>query len=91
MRALFNLLNIDDNTIRQKTLEAIVVIVQQNYRLMGDYLEQFYLMTQKFIQADDDDGQVSQLSIEVWSSLFEEELNEQGINERVDIIKRFDW
>ena len=43
---------------------------------MTSYLDQFQQMTESFMQVDEDEASIAQLSIEVWSSLFEQELAE---------------
>lgn len=93
MQGLFELLGMQDPVIRSRTLEALITIVSQNYRYMGPFLEQFYQMTESFIQQDDDDGKIAQSSVEVWSSLFEEELAEQAsmVPEKAEIIQKYQW
>lgn len=93
MQGLFDLLKMPDSGIRSRTLDALITIVSQNYRYMGPYLEPFYLMAESFIECEDDDGRIAQSSVEVWSSLFEEELAEQAptVVGKVDIIKKYQW
>ena len=51
-------------------------------------------MTESFIQQEEDDGKIARQSIEVWCSLFEEELAEQASPDvvvKADLIKKYQW
>lgn len=91
MNGLFDLLKMQDTDIRSRTLEGLITIVSQNYKVMGPYLEQFYLMTESFIQHDEDDGKIAQQSVEVWSSLLDEELADQAsmAPDKPEIIQKY--
>lgn len=56
------------------TLEALIEIARVNYVYMKEYLDKLYEVTQMFMQNLNDDHKISQFSIEIWNTLFEEEI-----------------
>tara|TARA_B110000305_G_C19215237_1_gene527859 strand:+ start:169 stop:408 length:240 start_codon:yes stop_codon:yes gene_type:complete len=76
------------------TLEALIEIARVNYKYMKDYLDKLYEVTQMFMQNLNDDHKISQFSIEIWNTLFEEEIEHDKMGNQqnqVNLIKNYDW
>ena len=72
------------------TLEALIEIARVNYKYMKDYLDKLYEVTQNL----NDDHKISQFSIEIWNTLFEEEIEHDKMGNQqnqVNLIKNYDW
>ena len=61
------------------TLEALVEIVRVNYVYMKEYLDKLYEVTNMLMKNLNDDPKISQYSIEIWNTLFEEEIEHDKI------------
>lgn len=74
MNGVFDLLKIQNADIRSRALQALLVIIGDNYQYMQEYLEHFYMMTESFIQLTGDETSSAQASVEIWSTIFDEDI-----------------
>jgi hypothetical protein len=80
MDCIFNLLKIDDDEILHSTLEALIEIIKVNFRYMSLFINKFVDTTTELISKHNSDQRISSFSIEIWNTLFEEDINNEKLN-----------
>lgn len=96
MNGIFDLLKIQNSEIRSRALQALLIIISGNFKYMHEYFEHFYMMTESFIQLTDDENAIAQSSIEIWSTIFDEDMaaQENMISQQMQyesIVKQYGW
>lgn len=79
MDCIFDLFKIDDDDIIHSAIEALIDIIKVNFKYMPLYLDNFVDVTNTLIQMHDFDKKISSFSIEIWNTLFEEDINKDKL------------
>ena len=61
--------------MQKDTLDCLIDVLRLNYRKMTCYLEQLQQITEAFLNNVQDDAELATFSVEIWNTIFEEELN----------------
>ena len=79
MDCIIDLFKIDDDDIIHSAIEALIDIIKVNFKYMPLYLDNFVDVTNTIIQMHDFDKKISSFSIEIWNTLFEEDINKDKL------------
>ena len=79
MDCIFDLLKIDDDDIIHSAIEALIDIIKVNFKYMSHYIDNFVDVTNAIIQNHNADQRISSYSIEIWNTLFEEDINNEKL------------
>ena len=71
MNKIFEALNCQDATIREKAMMCLVLVGVQEYELVGNYLQAICKVTEQSVA--NDDSKIGAQAMEFWTSLAEEE------------------
>jgi hypothetical protein len=77
MSGIFELLKIDDDDILHSALEALIEIIRVNLDQMFCYLDDFYQITNYLLGKENLNNRIRSYSIEIWNTIFEEEINNE--------------
>lgn len=93
MDGVFDLLKIPDNDVRTKTLQALHIIVNDNFSYMHLYLQYFYHMLESFISLENAED-ITRSCIEIWCTIFDKEIElreQENFQLKDSIILKYDW
>jgi hypothetical protein len=89
VRGIFDLLAIDDHEVQKDTLDCLIDVIRLNYRRMARYLPELKSWTVDYIAARGEGHELAAYAIEIWNTVFEEELNLAAAE--AGVLKAFDW